>query len=1814
MKKMFNKKFFLILGSTITFLIVLAVAMFFLTKENIKTFNREGYIIASKNEESSIKYYFDEGTSYKKNINSQLVFTDTSGEKVKVETDNFIHYIDGGIRFLKNGVIMDLDNVDSTIVPYYNITNKSVLEYTKKSYFIETVDKTLAFNNIVGRISENKYIFAGVNIKLQLAGNDKLIEGDYFEVNFIENGIIKVENQEVSYQTTAQNSFILVDDTIKINLGNKKIYYNDEEKMSLSQMTIDGNENIEIIADEKEEEGNGNGEGNQNGNENNQGNNNNENNNLPGNENGNQNGGANGNQTDETNSGQTRKASIDIVKASVGVNNISASFILNDPDNSIKGNLVLHITNTNTGKRVYSIVVDKSQKEFNIGVSTLSPDNNYILSINEENNGKYDTQYFQKLFRTDELGISLDKKYITSDSIVYEVNFEDETKIKSVRVSLYDEDYKEVKQSIIATKDDNLISFGELASNKTYNLVLDNVILDNLEYNDTYKIYKSVKTLKKTPYLSGLSSEIDDLSNVFTIGIDNVLDEDNSITKYSYYIYKADDINIDNIDSLTAVHVIDKNDASKVKVSIDNDKIFAKTNYKFKVVAEYYDNEKYMEYETELSDNFILTGKPYVEFEVDKDKTTFNKLVGDITIKDENCTVPINGRSCSSIIDYSNNFIIEYQVVNSSEKKIINGIKFNPETLKYRMEVDSLVANSEYVFNVYGDVDLLDGKGLRKGYLIGTFRANTSGVDILTVDSWLPNDSSIDDLINVSAKIVSKSNNDTIANSLNNLTFNLYAGNVKSDLENGVSITPIATKTVSGELKETYYNSLFTVNTLDTFGFRDEEVITEEGVSVTRAIDLLKEYTNGQLEKNYTIELTDAFDYGYQNEILIENNIYVFTTPPTIRIEENEINPTINADPIYNIDLDNIKELDDSTIVGYKVDVRVNTNTLEKYFTDVKELIYYVCDASLNENCTIDTAIDKKIVNLHDTDNTEVVFNIENGTKYDVIDTKLTRGHNYIFKAKFNVSYEKISNDGKAVNIDAIYPTKDIKTSIKETPKQSPTYSIYISKTTEHEVSYKYSFTDIDNALYDNKFYYVVDEGEEKIVDFSSDEFVIDNLENDSVYEISFKKALIKESNSILKVNVGKYIFDGKYAYSQDTINFLNVTYESDNRLRVLILDNETNKHLINRVAAYQITLSASGVNDYVRVYPSDKLDICTYDNKEYSCIIVDYANIKEFKSKETTVKITAYYDSGIINNDFIKLSKSTYGYILQNNNIYNPDKSKGNYIHILETKGITTSKIPIGMYEYLGNTKDMLQIKRKIDLKNFVFNTKNISDVQPSISYANDGILLVDVGGNYQTINNKLLSKVDLGSSNNKFIFNSYIPKISVSSSGLVNGASVTITPYGIDEEILNNEFKNEDGKHYFYLKIYKDEEKTEFYREEKVEIDPVKTTIELTKYMPDTTYYFEVYAYMLKNSEYKSTLLFDASKNNEYVSSVYSFSSLKPEEIFRTSSQIVKTTSSFENYAKRDLELTVKTKKNIGDYDIRFEIYDINDNLVLTETTTPNSTDQSADVSKVIKDITDMDFVFGANYYTLKIYIETSVYDSTDNVDLKIHESKINLNSLKEPTILVTKHEKVDSLSFDITIKDDDRVIKNGKYCVELLDASNKAIPGISPICDLSALDLNKTITFNGLTSDTLYIFRAYADIYTNNVNEENKERTIESRTVLSTSTDYEVALGSVAAYGSNSSVTLSFSSGVNITNIKKIDYTLMKTGGEEVKSETYIMGVNKNFELDGTNVRLVINPEGLVLQKSSSYYIVMTFWVEKNGELLRLNDRNYQYSIEF
>jgi hypothetical protein len=208
-----NKAFIFILGISLLTLVVLAIGSIIFAKDSSLFFSSDGYIITS----SSERQYFKSGTTYKENLEHKYTFKNESNDDVMVEFDSFIHYNDKSLGFMKNGVIMDLNSANMSIVPYYNITNKSTISYDNGKYVISTANKKLEFDDILGRISEDKYIVAGKNITLKLPEVITVVEGEYFEITFVEDGVVKIENQEVSYQTTAQGTYIYVGDKVVID-------------------------------------------------------------------------------------------------------------------------------------------------------------------------------------------------------------------------------------------------------------------------------------------------------------------------------------------------------------------------------------------------------------------------------------------------------------------------------------------------------------------------------------------------------------------------------------------------------------------------------------------------------------------------------------------------------------------------------------------------------------------------------------------------------------------------------------------------------------------------------------------------------------------------------------------------------------------------------------------------------------------------------------------------------------------------------------------------------------------------------------------------------------------------------------------------------------------------------------------------------------------------------------------------------------------------------------------------------------------------------------------------------------------------------------------------------------------------------------------------------------------------------------------------------------------------------------------------------------------------------------------------------------
>ena len=131
--KVMKRSFGLIMTISITSLIVLIALVFFLTRGNKTTFQNSGYIISFEKGTTVIDR-FDEGTEYRENINGELVFNNTEDKKAVSSLDNFIHYKNGDIAYLQNGVILDLSKINETIIPYYNITNKSLIEKENNEY------------------------------------------------------------------------------------------------------------------------------------------------------------------------------------------------------------------------------------------------------------------------------------------------------------------------------------------------------------------------------------------------------------------------------------------------------------------------------------------------------------------------------------------------------------------------------------------------------------------------------------------------------------------------------------------------------------------------------------------------------------------------------------------------------------------------------------------------------------------------------------------------------------------------------------------------------------------------------------------------------------------------------------------------------------------------------------------------------------------------------------------------------------------------------------------------------------------------------------------------------------------------------------------------------------------------------------------------------------------------------------------------------------------------------------------------------------------------------------------------------------------------------------------------------------------------------------------------------------------------------------------------------------------------------------------------------------------------------------------------
>lgn len=1155
---------------------------FKILENNKKTFIDSGYILASSGKDSDNKtierYYFAANQKYNEKYIDKIEFEDTNGEKRKVNNQNFIHYLDGSISSLINGTVIDLSKIKEEPI-YYNINKNSVLKKENSGYKIMNLENEILFSNLLWKISEDKYLIASEQINLVFDDNtQKNIKG-YIEVEYVDNEIVKIYNQETTFRTISSKVLLNLADGIKVDLSKKVVLKNTENVMSFNSMVIDSNDNVTIVDLDEMNKSN---EEDNNKEENNQGKNNqNLNNNIEGNNN-------KGNiisEGDNSKIDNVKQPVYRVKEFNVTSTGLKLSIGIDDEDSLLSKDTYLKIIRKDNLKVVYEHVENLGIYNFDLEVSTLEPNTEYILNVESEyavDTSKYNKNFIYKVFTTSTLGIDIKKDIFTDNSMRFNIEVNKDSKVKQAELVLVDEKDEVLQTKLFkitdATNKGDSVEFTGLNSNTTYKVKMVNILYEDQILANINAMNKTFITLKRKPEISKANFEIDKRNSSFSLNLGNNVDIDKGITEYKYQIFDTRSENM--LD--TPVQEISVSSLQRVVLPIDNVKIFRNVGYVYKVVSIFDDNEKICEYESEFSSVMKMDGIQFPTVRFEQSELTFERIKGNIILEDKSNAINLNADTVFNIV-YTDSIGISKSFTSQG-------------SLTIPVDINNLRANETYRFSVFGKIDLRDGnEPIDQCYIGGVIVKTGLPKNMVANFQNQTNDVKYTFAVNFKLQNEVVEQGTLEPETLTAIEFAIYPGQVvdgnlpTSSPIKSIKLVDTNAKAYESDLKENLYDQEIKVNP-EFFGLKNN--------------DFRNEY--------YTITVAGAYDYTeYKNTLPIINNVYTLKTNGVIPDLPTDTNNALDVSVIRNRDQQVPDEkLEAATIIGYNVMASYDNSDMY-----AKKIIYKAHDSITN------AVVDTKQYDIDASGNIPSArFNVLNGTPINVTDTDaMRRGNSYYFSYEVELDLNK---DGAA---ETKYPyiidgtPVVLKSKSQITLKQESKMIIYPKISTATSITYKYKNSDIDNTIENNKLL------EAKIDGITVDRQQISMKEYEEYGEITFSKLyrgnltinmtkrLLKHNNFEIEELIKEY-FEGV-----QSLGNISYTVELEPN-KVIILFKDLSEQL-NNVAAARVEFVATDGQKVIKDFQEIKNNMITINLNDISVLL----------KKNITINVYAYYDSGIV-------------------------------------------------------------------------------------------------------------------------------------------------------------------------------------------------------------------------------------------------------------------------------------------------------------------------------------------------------------------------------------------------------------------------------------------------------------------------------------------------------------------------------------------------------------------------------------------------------
>ena len=1754
-----RKMFFII----VSVLLMLAVTVYMginLQKGSQKSFTKAGYIlnttVESGNEkdqdEGAVKYYFSDNTVYKNSLNETVEFKDTNGKKVKVSEASFIHYEDDSIGLLKKGVILNLENINTSVPIYYNLFEGTVLQYNNGTYSVDNLGKTLKFNKFICRVSDNKYLLVDDDIKLKLDDNTSTdIKSNYVEISVVEEGIIRIENQDASYSTVATDASIEIGDDLSLNLDNGYFFYKEEPIVNLNSMIIDSDDNIDItpieeikdqIEKEKEQEEQNAQEGGSNSN------------------NGNGSTGENvseGADAAAGDAGSTVITETEVVEneltlptaslsdVDITANVFQGSISISDPDSIITGTTYTTVAENSTGRVVFERETDAGIYAIDVFAENLIPETSYTLTTNihyTKNEIEYTMDVVQQLFVTSSIGITIEKDYYTSSELSFNVKIDDYSRVKSADVKLLSStgevlDVQPVTAETAKNSSGLPVVFAGLNSNTKYTVLVDNILYNDQVIGDEYSIEIPAKTLKLRPSMGTPSFTIDKKNGAFTIKLNNMVDSNGGVDKYIYEIYDARTLS----SNPQPVVTYEKGTLSSLDLAIDDSTIKRGVPYTYKVTALFYDNEKYIEYSTGYSPNMQMDGveSPTLSWTTDDENggVTFEAINGFITITDP-----------AGTIDYDKPMTIVYtnSIGTTKSYTVTSGnsiIPFNQRNLR---------ANETYTISVYASVNLMDDNAAIDSYHVGSVIVRTNPTKPIEV-FYNVDTESVTDAFNIQAKLlnVNGADNTLEASTLSELTFLLYDGpTTTGTVVKRIRRVDRDEREYYSTLKSDYYDKTFTLNA--------------SFFNLTNT-DLTSEF--------YTIQIIDAKDYtDFKNEIPLVNSTVTFAVNGFVDDPDPDSKKWFTTSIIRNKDAGAYGKYDENLNAETVVGIKLNAN-----FDNTKHygvyLNYYVWDYTYGWDNAYEIPEQRQTANFASDGTIEPVYYwFEYGTDNSLDDKntgKLYRGHSYYFSFTGGLD---LNNDGIA---ETRYPTsadKVLKSDGIDFNKQDPTIRMYPASSTNTSYTLNYYLKDVDKALIgnmldcslygkDDSFVKAVSKPIEVTEGDLPKSVTFDNLVSDNFMYISSDYLSVKGGEPKRFRCIEQY-YDKQY-----TLPKINYTLMVDvNRVIISINNYDSLTEAMNQIAALKITFLSNGksiVKDFVKL---------NGDNA-----VVDMYDLAEFLGQPVTVKVEAYYDNNLVGwnapTDYVALQaiKDVYG--------------GGEYFTLNSNNFLVESDIARG------------SIYKKTETGNYVDLALKGTSYKYRIDFfaSNRGIRS---NGTY--LNLKYLDTKELNTTNNSFTFYKIIPGISLENDDGVLDIAPAIQSVNFKADVYGFGSTNiKDSK--VYVQVSNTDESGSYITPIG---DPIEFSVEdinsgvceIPGLQPKTYYALEFYAY-IDNGQgaYEYTKLYDLDDNSDR--RIYYFKTLSSVGITDIASAYTAV-----DYETKNIIFTYNLDRIMGYDKIEYKLYKQVANpatgsydFVDAGIEIPDDTGFKSSMVKSVPCPPGSSWDFGSVYYlTIIPYVESKVGGTTEWIalDETIGSYRFNLRKLRNPYVGVSASiytgEGIEgsAIDFKVTLYDTDSVVVNSRYNIEVSELNDDGTLGndVTPSKYAgNAYEISRTrrsFIVDNLIEGKSYQFTV---IYYEDINNKGTAVRKEYKFKANALNPDSISVGTISAVQNatnKNKIDLNFTNSYRLTNIQNLRYSIYNSlDGSSFDNDIEFTVKPKN--VNGTIIYTITLPESLKTQ---------------------------------